>query len=82
MPVTSVRDLCNALEKASLLVLPTKNHLRVTTRGGIIVGTLPQSPSDSRTLLNCRADIARRIGQIQSSARDKARTSDLPTGTR
>lgn len=83
MPVTSVRDLCDALEAAGLIVEPGGSHLRVVTARGVRVGTLPHTPSDHRTLRNCRSDMAHRIAAIrQRRPGDRKRTPDLPTGSR
>lgn len=72
MPVTSVRDLCDALEAAGLIVEPGGSHLRVVTARGVRVGTLPHTPSDHRTLRNCRSDLVRRITEITSNHPRKA----------
>jgi hypothetical protein len=68
VPVTSVREMRAGLESVGLRVRPGGSHLRVTTRSGRCVGTLPATPSDSRSLLNTRAQIARRVAQIATRA--------------
>ena len=66
MPVTSVATFRKALTGAGLLVDPgNRNHLRVTTLTGTFVGTVPSSPSDGRALRNCRAWLARRVGEMR-----------------
>jgi len=72
VPVTSVREMCDGLESVGLRVWPRGSHLRVTTASGRPVGTLPATPSDSRSLLNTRAQIARRIGEITNPTTRKA----------
>ena len=72
VPVTSVREMCDGLESVGLRVWPRGSHLRVTTASGRPVGTLPATPSDSRSLLNTRAQIARRIGEITNPPTRKA----------
>lgn len=69
MPVTSVAAFRKALAEAGLTVMPGKrNHLRVTTATSVFVGTLPSSPSDPRSLRNCRAWLARRVGEMRDAA--------------
>jgi hypothetical protein len=69
VPVTSVREMRDGLKAVGLTVSRSKSHLRVTTRSGRSVGTLPMTPSDSRSLLNTRAQIARRIHEITNPSR-------------
>lgn len=68
MPVTSVAVFRKALTGAGLCVQPgNRNHLRVTIPGGAYVGTVPSSPSDMRSLRNCRAHLARRISELRTT---------------
>lgn len=64
MPVTSVAALRAALEAAGLNVDQGGSHLKVTTAWGAPLGALPLTPSDWRSLLNCRSQIANRITEI------------------
>ena len=72
IPVTSVRAMRAGLESVGLRVRPGGSHLLVTTRSGRSVGTLPATPSDPRSLLNTRAQIARRIHEITNPTTRKA----------
>jgi hypothetical protein len=69
VPVTSVRVMRRALEQAGLRVRPGGTHLRVTTASGKLVGALPLTPSDPRSLMNCRAWIARRVAELVEGPR-------------
>lgn len=73
VPVTSVRDMCDALESAGLRIEYGGVHLRVTTSDGRFVATLPHSPSDWRSLRNSRAWIARRVHEITNRPRKAPR---------
>lgn len=73
VPVTSVREMRAGLESVGLRVWPGGSHLRVTTRSGRRVGTLPTTPSDRRSLRNSRAQIARRIYEITNRPRKASR---------
>lgn len=68
VPVTSVRAMRDGLESVGLTVSQGKTHLRVTTGRGVLVGALPLTPSDPRSLLNCRSWIAKRCAQIADSS--------------
>lgn len=63
MPVTSVKALTTALRQAGLSVEYGGSHLRVETADGRFIGGLPLTPSNPRSLRNCRAWLARRIGE-------------------
>lgn len=65
LPVTGVREFCKGLRKAGLLIAPGGSHLRVTTRGGVFVATVPCTPSDHRALLNGRSQLARKVGEMR-----------------
>ncbi len=65
LPVDSVREFCKGLRKAGLLIGHGGSHLRVTTRGGVFVATVPCTPSDHRALLNGRSRLARRVGEMR-----------------
>lgn len=78
MPVTSVADLRSALTRAGLVVKPGGAHLRVETRGGAYIGTLPHTPSDHRNLLNTRSDLARRVAQIRAGRRNTDHHQEKP----
>lgn len=64
MPVTSVAVLRAALESAGLTVRNGGTHLRVTTADDVLLGALPLTPSDWRSLMNSRSLIARSITEI------------------
>jgi hypothetical protein len=72
MPVTSVSALRSALEAAGLTVAHGGAHLKVTTASGL-VGALPLTPSDWRSLRNSRSLIARRITEIDTPTRKASR---------
>ena len=65
MPATSVKALCKALARAGLRVRPGGAHLRVETAAGVLIGTVPNSPSDRHSLLNTRSDLARRVERMR-----------------
>ena len=56
-----VGELLEACTKAGMEIERTAKHWRVIY-GGIVVTTLPQTPSDRRSLLNARAEIRRATG--------------------
>lgn len=64
MPVNDVKTLRKALVQNGLTVVQGRAHLRVETSGGAFVGTLPLSPSCPHALRNCRAWLARRVGEL------------------
>lgn len=67
MPADSVRNFCDALENAGLTISHGSSHLRVTTARGALLGTVPYTPSDHRSLLNTRARMAKRAGEMRAS---------------
>lgn len=73
MPVTSVSALRSALEAAGLTVAHGGAHLKVTTASGLVLGALPLTPSDWRSLRNSRSLIARRITEIDTPTRKASR---------
>lgn len=75
MPVDSVRALSEALVRAGLTVRPGGTHLRVETAGGLLLGILPHTPSDPRSLLNTRSGLARRAGEMQARRRQRSGTN-------
>jgi DNA-binding transcriptional ArsR family regulator len=56
-----VGELLEACTKAGMEIEKAARHWRVMF-GGIVVGTVPATPSDHRSLLNCRAEIQRNSG--------------------
>ncbi|ACU71924.1 hypothetical protein Caci_3015 [Catenulispora acidiphila DSM 44928] len=69
LPVTSVAVFRKALGDIGLTVKPgSRNHLRVTTSTDAFIGTVPSSPSDPRSLRNCRAWLARRVAEVRDAA--------------
>lgn len=66
MPVTSVKALRDALTEAGLHVRPGGAHLRVETPDGVLIGGIPNTPSDARALRNCRSWLARRVGEMRT----------------
>lgn len=70
MPVTSVGALRKALTKAGLTVRNGGAHLRVETADGTLLGGLPLTPSNPRSLRNNRAWLARRAAEIAGQHRD------------
>jgi hypothetical protein len=53
-----VRDLLAAVAKAGAITVKDKNHYKVV-KDGRLVATVPATPSDYRTLKNCKADLRR-----------------------
>jgi predicted transcriptional regulator len=53
-----VRDLLAAVAKAGAIAVKDKNHYKVV-KDGRLVATVPATPSDYRTLKNCKADLRR-----------------------
>jgi len=68
MPVDSVRSLKAALKNAGLKVRPGGAHYRVTTAAGVFVASMPMTPSDQHSLMNCRSFIAKRVAEFHNPA--------------
>ncbi len=63
MPATSPKALVNALAGAGLTVTHGGRHWRVTA-GDIFLGSIPLTPSNPRSMRNCRSWLARRVEEL------------------
>lgn len=73
MPVTSVAALRDALKNAGLIVEQGGTHLTVRTPFGALLGAVPLTPSDWRSLMNSRSLIARNLAEITTPQRKAPR---------
>lgn len=65
LKVTSITVFRKGLTGLGLRVTNGGAHLRVETADGAFVGTAPISPSCPHALKNCRAWLARRVGEMR-----------------